>query len=72
MFCEFPTTCLNCGTSFVVSAPMPNSVTALPDGSSFDCKCPKCGASRGGLVPNFEPHSLIDVRSADSVEGRLI
>lgn len=72
MFCEFRAGCLFCQTSFLVSVPLPDSASCLPDGSLFNCNCPKCGALRGGLVPNFEPHSLVAVRSTDSIEGRLL
>ena len=71
MFCEFPRNCLSCGVPFVVSIPVPDSTGGLPDGSLWQCKCPKCGASRFGSVPKFDPRSLVAVRSSDSVEGRL-
>ena len=72
MFCEFPTACRVCGTSFLACIPLPVSATAVPDGTSFLCQCPKCGASSGGMIPNFEPHSLVDVCSPDSVKGKII
>jgi hypothetical protein len=71
MFCEFSTSCVFCGTTFVVSAALPNSLTAVPDGSFYNCACPKCGLARAGLVPHFDPHRVVDVRSLDSVEGSL-
>jgi len=71
MFCEFRSGCLHCQTAFLVSLPLPGSTSSLPDASFFNYKCPKCGGPNGGLVPNFEPHSLVAVRSTDSIEGRL-
>ena len=71
MFCEFPRHCLNCGAALVISIPVPDSTRSLPDGSFFKCECLKCGASRSGSVPKFDPRSLVAVRSSDSVEGRL-
>jgi hypothetical protein len=71
MFAEFPTACLFCKASFLVSCQLPEAATTVPDGAYFDCTCPKCGEARTGMVPNFEPISLVAVRSSDSIEGRL-
>lgn len=71
MFCEFPSACLICGASFVVSIDVPDSLGQNLDGRSFGCKCPKCGAGRGGLVPNFTPLAWRAIRSPDIIEGNV-